>query len=245
MPKTNTTAVCQVDDCESAARFRGWCSKHYYRWVRHGDPTKILVRPPSKIRTTPDGLRYCIVCGEAKPASAYHKDSKKLDGLRNTCKACVLAREKARHAANPEVRRTKEKIRRTIEGDQIRERDRMRYERDRDKRLALVAAGQHKRRARLAAVAFEDGITVVALRKRDGDNCTYCKQPMLFKAQAREHGINPMRASIEHIVPLSRGGEHTFANTALACHRCNTSKNAKTVDEWEALKALARDPNTV
>jgi HNH endonuclease len=29
---------CSVDGCESPAKFRGWCSKHYQRWQKHGDP---------------------------------------------------------------------------------------------------------------------------------------------------------------------------------------------------------------
>jgi len=31
---------CGVPDCASPARTRGWCSKHYARWRKHGDPLK-------------------------------------------------------------------------------------------------------------------------------------------------------------------------------------------------------------
>lgn len=31
--------ICAVDGCETGGRLmRGWCSKHYYRWYRQGDP---------------------------------------------------------------------------------------------------------------------------------------------------------------------------------------------------------------
>lgn len=30
--------TCSVEGCESAARCRGWCLKHYQRWRAHGDP---------------------------------------------------------------------------------------------------------------------------------------------------------------------------------------------------------------
>lgn len=29
---------CKIDGCSSPASGRGWCSKHYQRWRRHGDP---------------------------------------------------------------------------------------------------------------------------------------------------------------------------------------------------------------
>jgi hypothetical protein len=31
--------TCSIDDCDSPVRARGWCSKHYGRFTRHGDPT--------------------------------------------------------------------------------------------------------------------------------------------------------------------------------------------------------------
>lgn len=30
--------ICSIDDCERRAYARGWCSKHYQRWLAHGDP---------------------------------------------------------------------------------------------------------------------------------------------------------------------------------------------------------------
>lgn len=35
MPKV----TCDVDGCEKRARARGWCSSHYSRWKRYGNPT--------------------------------------------------------------------------------------------------------------------------------------------------------------------------------------------------------------
>jgi hypothetical protein len=28
--------MCSLEDCEAPAESRGWCSKHYTRWLRHG-----------------------------------------------------------------------------------------------------------------------------------------------------------------------------------------------------------------
>lgn len=31
-------SICKIDGCGKPARKRGWCSAHYIRWQRHGDP---------------------------------------------------------------------------------------------------------------------------------------------------------------------------------------------------------------
>jgi 5-methylcytosine-specific restriction endonuclease McrA len=38
--------------------------------------------------------------------------------------------------------------------------------------------------------------------------------------------------TIDHIVPLSRGGTHERANLAPACWSCNCSKGARLLEEW-------------
>ena len=30
--------TCSIEDCDRAPAARGWCSKHYQRWMAHGDP---------------------------------------------------------------------------------------------------------------------------------------------------------------------------------------------------------------
>ena len=36
--------TCSLD-CGETVHARGWCEKHYRRWLRHGDPTVLLKRP--------------------------------------------------------------------------------------------------------------------------------------------------------------------------------------------------------
>ena len=63
----------------------------------------------------------------------------------------------------------------------------------------------------------------VALRRavleRDGHACTYCGSQDAL--------------SLDHVIPWSRGGQDTLANLVTACRSCNSSKNARTPDEWQ------------
>jgi hypothetical protein len=33
---------CSVDECDGEASVRGWCDKHYRRWLRNGDPLVLV-----------------------------------------------------------------------------------------------------------------------------------------------------------------------------------------------------------
>lgn len=43
--------------------------------------------------------------------------------------------------------------------------------------------------------------------------------------------------TIDHVLPLSRGGRHCVANLVPACLRCNLSKGSMTIVEWKAFPA--------
>lgn len=47
-------------------------------------------------------------------------------------------------------------------------------------------------------------------------------------------GTDQARLTVEHIVPLARGGLHTASNVAPACMRCNARKRTRTADEFRA-----------
>ncbi len=71
---------------------------------------------------------------------------------------------------------------------------------------------------------FPDGIWVETvslnvLYSRDKGICQLCRKP-----------CSRNQASRDHIKPVSRGGEHSYANTQLAHKRCNAQKG----DQLEA-----------
>ncbi|SRR6266571_868098 len=64
-------------------------------------------------------------------------------------------------------------------------------------------------------------LVIALLRARDGDSCAYCLRRMSFDGQPREESHHDARPSIEHLIPLNKGGENTPPNVVLVCRTCN------------------------
>lgn len=57
------------------------------------------------------------------------------------------------------------------------------------------------------------------LIREQNNRCHYCRCVML------PAGVDHDRAvTLDHIVPVSRGGEHKHVNTVAACRKCNIAK---------------------
>ena len=72
-------------------------------------------------------------------------------------------------------------------------------------------------------------LTRRAVFARDGGHCVYC---------------GSAATSIDHVVPRSRGGEHSWENVVAACARCNHRKADRFVSElgWR-LRVSPRAPS--
>lgn len=231
-------ASCSLPDCGKPLIARGWCSSHYQRWRKNGDPLGGNPTPrAAKALDNPDGTRTCLDCRVAKSLADFPRDRNATNGRRANCKPCHSARSTAWYAANKENHLPRAKARYARDIDKIRARDQARYERDKPKRIELVIDAGNRRRAAIRhGGEWDRGITCRALRKRDGDSCCYCGITMTF-APATGHQHIPDKATVEHVLPISQGGTHTWGNVALACWRCNVRKQARTVEEWRVANA--------
>jgi len=65
--------------------------------------------------------------------------------------------------------------------------------------------------------------------------CVYCGH----RAGSRQPGRSRRNALLilEHVIPRSRGGDDSTANTAMACNRCNVHKGPLMLLEWTMLRA--------
>lgn len=94
-----------------------------------------------------------------------------------------------------------------------------RYRNDPAFRDRVISAAQNRRASKLGIEQITTQAQLVAyLTKRDRGRCGICHKPV-------RAATGPMRPSIDHVVPLSRGGLHELSNVQLAHFRCNLSKN--------------------
>lgn len=221
--------TCSVETCDKQAKYLGWCSAHYQRNAKYGDP---LGQAPPRVLDFPDGTRRCTKCSQRKPLIEFPLDKNATLGRRANCRVCHTAAQTARYQADPDRHKTRISAYRKKNPGLISARNKAAYEKDKPRRIEYAKAQVHKRRALMASVTSEPGITTLALRKRDGKRCHFCKVTMSFKP-VPNGGYRPKRATLEHLMPLSRGGTHTWANVVLACWQCNVRKNNSTDGEWE------------
>ena len=87
----------------------------------------------------------------------------------------------------------------------------------------------HRRRARMNGAPSGDPVMLTALIARDNSTCHICRQPVDMALKYPD----PMSRSIDHIIPISRGGLHEESNCGLAHLRCNVSKSARLMEELE------------
>jgi 5-methylcytosine-specific restriction endonuclease McrA len=94
-----------------------------------------------------------------------------------------------------------------------------------------VAATEHRRRARKASNGV-NLVTAAEIAAIIAQPCMACDAPA--------------PSTIEHLIPISRGGAHSVGNLAPLCKPCNSSKNDMTLAEWkhsnraQAKKAFGR-----
>lgn len=84
----------------------------------------------------------------------------------------------------------------------------------------------HRRRSQERG-AFIENVDRAVLFKRDKGRCGLCGK----KVNPKLRGPNPKSASVDHVIPLAEGGEHSYRNTQLAHLGCNVSKNVKPMGE--------------
>lgn len=75
------------------------------------------------------------------------------------------------------------------------------------------------RRARKKGVTVEP-VSIARVAERDGFMCGICET----RVDMHLAYPDPFSQSLDHVLPLSKGGEHSYANTQLAHLRCNVSK---------------------
>lgn len=82
---------------------------------------------------------------------------------------------------------------------------------------AHSAEKRARRKARLAGVRTEP-VDRAAIILRDRQTCYLCGKQLKWR-----------ECTLDHVIPIAKGGSHTYANIRVACGPCNFSKQAKLI----------------
>lgn len=246
--------TCSVEGCERPAVTRGWCKSHYNSWnlrgVTHGrtapPPTKKdpVVRFWAKVNKTETCWLWTAATGGDGHAVFY-------DGMRVRSAAQFLYElEVGPVGDGNQLVRTCD-VTSCVRPDHMQPVSRAeflnlkRLERVKSecpkgheytpantfyagggRRCLACDRARTKVRYRNVRMTDEahDRIYVEDVMERDGNRCALC-EGLIDQSLRFPH---PMSRSVDHIVPLSVGGTHTFDNVQAAHLGCNTSKGAKT-----------------
>lgn len=171
-------------------------------------------------------MKRCSTCKQMKPESEFRKAKRNPDGLKYQCKACMLKYEKSR---DPDKKHDYAKKYRENNKDVERARLQKWKTENREEYTAYKKAMRTKRRS-YSFDEYDKGITVRALFDRNGGICELCGKPCDFSDRIYENGVfiaGKSYPSIDHIIPVSKGGSHTWDNVQLAHRSCNSVKHNK------------------
>jgi len=191
------------------------------------------------------GVKPCSKCGRTRKRDQYKPSTKAKDGASSECRGCRNAHDRAKRYASGRLskaeffaRRTpadySEAVWRRAEERNAREawqwwlanapewwvraRDSAAKARSVELDRANWRAAKHIKRAKARGVTY-DQITSAELNAiRNSGECYWCGGKT-----TQYDGVEwkATDATIEHIVPLSEGGGHTWDNVACACAACN------------------------
>lgn len=101
---------------------------------------------------------------------------------------------------------------------------------------AAEAVGRRRAR-KLGSRVLDSGISWVTLLDKDGPECWLCGEnvdPEDYTVGTRGRGVGrvpgPRYPSHDHVIPLSAGGDHSWANSRLAHLQCNKKKHTKIIE---------------
>ena len=176
--------------------------------------------------------KTCKHCGQVLQLQHFYKHAYNKDGLMNVCKAChnkrcriveQRNREKRRAYSRKYYRENPDKYKNFAKQyrEKYPEKVRQTYENWRKADPMRDKIRHHRRRAlKESVLSFK--VTAKEMRRIKSQPCIYCG--------SRE------KICIDHIVPLSRGGNNSIGNYAPACLRCNSSKKNKLITEWKKVR---------
>lgn len=186
--------TCSIAECGGPVHGYGWCRSHWLRWREHGDPEWQAPRFDVCIA---EGCQKTPRSVTASLCEAHYMRLHRNGTLEvGQCSVCqeALPRDSTLHRRYCE----------TCYLDRRRSRGR-----------------DYENRRRVAILSREnEHIDSLEIYERDGWKCKLCHR----KVNPKLSWPHPKSASLDHIIPIAKGGTHLRTNVHLAHLTCNASK---------------------
>ena len=101
---------------------------------------------------------------------------------------------------------------------------------DKCAKKALYSCHEARRRHTIASATIDPDITLESLYRKDNGICYLCGCGCDWNDYKIKNGFfiaGNDYPSVDHVIPISKGGDHSWDNVRLAHRRCNTIKGAR------------------
>lgn len=231
---------CIVEGCSDRPQARGLCKPHWGKWRRHGDP---LWTPSPKIRlrcSIPDctgevsaqgycGKHYQRFRKYGDPLKIFQNERIESTG---TCRIDGCKRPDVKQGLCSRHLNSFYRY-----GDPLVSKRRRRYA-DEIETICTVAGCRkpHAKRGYCGSHYQQMRVYLVKMRSTFAIRERSLKRIYESPCQACGSWEN---VSLDHVIPLARGGAHCEGNLQPLCMDCNRSKNDRLMIEWKYAKRLA------
>ena len=210
--------TCIIEECESPARTRSWCAAHYSKWYSSGaDPATAgpkIGRPQRRVGVeacTVEGCQQVMKCRER--CAKHYQAWRRANGLDKTWN---LPRSRTRIGLGAG----------TLDEMQCAQCGTA-FMPNRSSQIfcsRLCKRGKHRAASQRTRMLRHDAgaerIVRDEIGDRDGWVCGICREPLDRTLRWPESDSQ----SLDHVVPLSKGGLHRSGNVRIAHLGCNVKR---------------------